>query len=1080
MRRGFPTLALFYAFVAVSHALVLPEAVRTGPIALAAATSAAMLALWARLRTAPGRGATTPTGLAALLVVANSAFTLAATGEPSQTTNLMIALITAGFIVLSTPWFALVVVASLGSWLASAWTHGWTSPWVHYAFALVSTAVAASLIHVFHRANLERLETLRISNEEHLRRAEATAQRAHASESNLRLILTSAGEGVLGLDADGRATFINPAALRMLRLREEDVAGRNLHGILHPAHSGRSGPVPECPLAGLGAAGEPARVEEDEFWRPDGTRFPVRYVATPLPQNGGPGGIVVVVEDISRQQQAASRLRESEERFRRIFEHGPFGLTLLDLDMRVVRANATFCRLVGRAEEDLIGARIADLTHPDDRAGDRDALAALLEQGAPSVRREKRYVRPDGTFVWAHLVGSVLHDDDGAPRNLISMSIDVTAQRRAREELARLLEERESMIAAFPDVVYQLDIEGRLTRWNPRLAAVTGHAAEELLHRHALEFFAPAEQEKVAQAIARVYQEGSASVEARLLHRDGTSTPYQFSGAVLRDARGRIIGITGVGRDISEQRAAQDRLAAALHERQSIMDAIPDPLYVLDAEGRLVLWNRCVEHITGLGPESLRGRLATDFVPPEQGVVVQAAIDEARTRGTGSFDIDLKRPDGTLTPYSASIARILGPDGEVTSFTGAARDMTEIRRAQEDLAHALREREAIMEAIPDIIFRLDPSGAIRELNSAGQKALGHSLEELQGRSMLEFVPPDERDAGERVLRETLLAGRSALELDLLLPGERRAPYAIVAATIRDEKGDVLGITGVGRDATERRRWENEIRSRQENLEHLAAELKAANRELETFSYTVAHDLKAPLRALLVTAERLHEGIESQLGKDKVRLLDQISAEGSRMRRLVEDLLRLSRASEGSLVRAEVDLTTLARGVIAELSARGPGRAVEVHVAEGLQARADPELAHVVIENLLSNAWKYTAKRPDPRIVFGRLGEGGPSVFYVRDNGAGFDMRKAGRLFEPFQRLHSKKDFEGTGIGLATVARIVRRHGGRIWAESEPGQGATFYFTFAPSGEAREAQAAADSARSGRREERGRGSEQPSR
>jgi hypothetical protein len=222
-----------------------------------------------------------------------------------------------------------------------------------------------------------------------------------------------------------------------------------------------------------------------------------------------------------------------------------------------------------------------------------------------------------------------------------------------------------------------------------------------------------------------------------------------------------------------------------------------------------------------------------------------------------------------------------------------------------------------------------------------------------------------------------------------------------------------------------------------------AQLEAANAELETFSYSVSHDLRAPLRhidgfsgLLLERADALDDA-----GRD---YLQRIRRATGRMNQLIEDLLKLSRITRTEVGKETTDLTRMAREIAADLQAGAPDRHVEFAIEADLRANGDPHLLRVAMENLLSNAWKYTARKPQARIEVGREGE---DVYYVRDDGAGFDMAYAGKLFGPFQRLHAESEFAGTGIGLATVARIVRKHGGRIWADAAVGQGATFFFTF---------------------------------
>lgn len=246
--------------------------------------------------------------------------------------------------------------------------------------------------------------------------------------------------------------------------------------------------------------------------------------------------------------------------------------------------------------------------------------------------------------------------------------------------------------------------------------------------------------------------------------------------------------------------------------------------------------------------------------------------------------------------------------------------------------------------------------------------------------------------------------------------------------------------------------EAQIRAREEKeheLLHRTAELEAALEELESFSYSVSHDLRGPLRAIDGFSHALTEDYGKALDATALDYIYRTRAAAQRMGVLIDDLLTLSRMTRRDVAIENVDLSAMAHEALARISESEPGRAVELVVAENVRTQGDPGLLAIVLDNLLQNAWKYTARTSNPRIEFGARQQGGGTVYFVKDNGAGFDMQYCNKLFRPFQRLHAPQEFSGSGIGLATVARIIQRHGGRIWAEGETGKGATFSFTLAP-------------------------------
>jgi light-regulated signal transduction histidine kinase (bacteriophytochrome) len=258
----------------------------------------------------------------------------------------------------------------------------------------------------------------------------------------------------------------------------------------------------------------------------------------------------------------------------------------------------------------------------------------------------------------------------------------------------------------------------------------------------------------------------------------------------------------------------------------------------------------------------------------------------------------------------------------------------------------------------------------------------------------------------------------------------------------------LLITAAVRDISERKRIEAHVHALNDNLQRRVTELAAVNRELEAFSYSVSHDLRAPLRSIDGFSQAIVEEYEEKLDDQGRDYLRRVRAAAKRMGELIDDLLNLSRVTRREMRRESVDLTAIAGAAATQLERSKLYRPVQFVVAPGLTTQGDPHLLRIVLDNLLGNAWKFTGQSPSPRVEFGaRVLPGGERAFFVSDNGVGFDMAHADKLFGAFQRLHAMHEFPGTGIGLATVQRIITRHGGRVWAEATPGHGATFYFTF---------------------------------
>jgi PAS domain S-box-containing protein len=296
--------------------------------------------------------------------------------------------------------------------------------------------------------------------------------------------------------------------------------------------------------------------------------------------------------------------------------------------------------------------------------------------------------------------------------------------------------------------------------------------------------------------------------------------------------------------------------------------------------------------------------------------------------------------------------------------------------------------------------------------------------------------------------QAVLSG-GPVQVEEVAPGENGLhTYITVKFPLLDSAGHAYAVGGISTDVTDRKRAEEQVM-------HRTAELEASTRELDAFAYSVSHDLRAPLRALHGFSQVLLEDYEDRLDDDGRQYLRRIQANVDHMGQLIDDLLRLSHVTRTGLKRERTDIGALAGEIIAGLRDAEPHRHVEVTIADDLATICDSHLIRAALDNLLANAWKFTSKREHAIIDVGAVHQHGTKVFFVRDNGAGFDMRYAGKLFDPFQRLHAAADFEGTGIGLAIVNRILGRHGGEIWAESEPEMGARFFFTLTPRSNDRE-------------------------
>ncbi len=502
-----------------------------------------------------------------------------------------------------------------------------------------------------------------------------------------------------------------------------------------------------------------------------------------------------------------------------------------------------------------------------------------------------------------------------------------------------------------------------------------------------------------------------------------------------------------LGQSIARFQAEAQAHEAFLYNR-SLIEASLDPLVTISRDGTITDVNEGTVKATGVARARLIGSDFCDyFTEPDK---ARQGYEEVFAQGfVRDYPLAIRHTSGQLTDvlYNASIFR--NEKGEVEGVFAAARDVTQRKRAEEALHKASLYARSLIEASLDPLVTISREGKITDVNEATVNVTGVRREPLIGSDFSDyFTQPDKARQG----YEQVFAHGSVRDYPLAIRHTSGQVTEVLynATVFRNQKEEIEGVFAAARDVTARKRAEDEIRKLNQELEARVeartAELSAVNKELEAFTYAVAHDLRAPLRHIHGFSDILLHDPSSTLSEDGRHCLDSAIQGTTRMEKLLEDLLNLSRLGRQAIRPRRVELKRLVQEVIEDLAPDTANRQIEWHVGELPTVNCDPGLMKMVFMNLLSNALKFTRLRTTATIAIGQEMAQGEPVIVVRDNGAGFDMKYVDKLFGVFQRLHGDKDFEGTGIGLVTVRRILQKHGGTIWAEAQVDKGASFYFT----------------------------------
>ncbi len=633
------------------------------------------------------------------------------------------------------------------------------------------------------------------------------------------------------------------------------------------------------------------------------------------------------------------------------------------------------------------------------------------------------------------------------------------AVEQARSELHQRENHLSLTLNSIGDAVIATDEQGKVTRMNPVAETLTGWRQHEARGHPLPDIFRIVNahsHQPVGNPVEKVLSHGHMVGLANhtvLIAKDGSEYQIADSGAPIMDEEEKILGVILVFRDITEEYRQQEALRKSQRNLAEAQQLAHIGNWERDLVNDTLTWSDEIFRIFELDADKFQPSYAAfldSIYPDDREQVSQAYADSLKNRTPYNISHRLLMKDGRIKYVHEYCKTHFDATGRPLRSFGLLQDVTERRKIEDERARTASEWKHAMDYIGDAIYLIDLDERVIRANKTFYKLTGLQPEQVIGQDINRILHPQ----GEPIPCPICRARKARKDTQLIMEANHPdnptgLPIEIMLKVIRNEQQDPVSILMGVHDLSNQREIENRLLQHQEYLEteveKRTAALTLINRELESFSYSVSHDLRAPLRAIHGFAIALREDYAGSLDHTANDYLNRIAGGANHMSALIDDLLMLSQINRQELNKNSCDLSAMADHIRQQLGEQYPDNNVQWRIQKQLNAVCDKKLIHIALENMFGNALKYSSKKDDAVIEFACRQENGKAVYYVRDNGAGFDMKYSNRLFGAFQRLHGK-EFEGTGIGLATVQRIIHRHGGKIWADAEVNKGATFYFT----------------------------------
>ena len=867
------------------------------------------------------------------------------------------------------------------------------------------------------------------------------------SEERLSTMFDAVRDGIIIIDLEVNMLQVNEATLQMTGYSREDLIGKS--ALEFVAEYDRMKVVEDM-----------AKTLEDKkvklmpvyhLVRKDGSEFEAELGSgMMLDKEGNVAGFVGVIRDVTERRRMEEEVRKTAEKLRIMFDSIKDAVIVSDMSGTILEVNDAALQISGWSREEFVNKNAIEILAEKDRDA---AIESIMKQAEGEVTMETAectLILSGGKELEAEFTASLMRDAEGNPMGTITVARDITERKQMQEELRKTAEKLRIVIESIGDMIIITDRDLKYTNVNEATVRMLGCTdRESLIGTDITEAVAGRDRDSVTRALKGALKRKT-SIEAlgyAFVTADGKEFEAEATVEILRDCAGKVVGLIISARDVTERKRMMEALRDSEEKKRLIFESLRDSVMVVDLKGDVVEANEACLRQLGYSREELLRMNTLQFVSEkDKDRAVENAVKMVSVGVADDyFDysiLALVTKEGKEIEVEHSTALMRDSLGKPAYVIGIARDITERKRAEEALRASEEKLRTMFNSIKDGIVVTDMTGKIVEGNEMAFRMAGYdSLAEVTGRNPVEFISEKDRPRLVEDLTRFFEKGEAAEHLEYTMVKKDGGEFDIELSisTLHDADGNTSGFIAVERDVTERKRMQDQIN-------RMVEDLKRSNAELEQFAYVASHDLQEPLRMISSYTQLLARRYKGKLEPEADEFIEFAVDGSTRMQTMVQALLTYSRVGTRGKPPEPTECETVLALAKKNLQAALQEKEAEVTNDPLPTIMADDVQMVQLFQNLIGNGIKFQSEGVQPHVHVSVEDKGEEWLFSFKDNGIGIDPEYKERIFVIFQRLHSKQTYKGTGIGLSVCKKIVERHGGTIWVESELGKGATFCFT----------------------------------